>query len=158
MGISKAFPRAVRSDKLLAGSIAQDVCAQMSRELVSVVPQLNDYLCPVCFSVAYLPVRLDCQHVFCIRCIVKIQRRKEKHCPLCRADVVLNASAGRSILHPDPHCCYAKLSIDNLDQKLEKYLRKYFAKEVKEKQRANETERGIEDYGPGYTHQECTVM
>ncbi|CAM1503719.1 Fc.00g013100.m01.CDS01 [Cosmosporella sp. VM-42] len=115
LGISKAFPTAVHSDKLLAGSIAQDVCAQMSRELVSVVPQLNDYLCP-------------------------IQRRKEKHCPLCRADVVMNAS------------------VDNLDQKLEKYLRKYFSKEVKEKQRSNEIERGLEDYGPGYTHQDCTVM
>lgn len=67
----------------------------MSQELVSVVPQLNDYLCPVCFSVAYRPVRLDCQHVFCIRCVVKIQRRQEKHCPLCRADVVMNASAGK---------------------------------------------------------------
>lgn len=75
--------------------MAKDVCAQMSQELVSVVPQLNDYLCPVCFSVAYRPVRLDCQHVFCIRCVVKIQRRQEKHCPLCRADVVMNASAGK---------------------------------------------------------------
>lgn len=140
LGISKAFPSAVQSDKLLAGSVAQDVCAEMSRELVSVVPQLNDYLCPVCFSVAYLPVRLECQHIFCIRCIVKIQRRREKHCPLCRADVVMRASA------------------DNLDTKLEKYMKKYFAKEVREKQRANEIERGIEDYGPGYTHQECTIM
>lgn len=47
---------------------------------------------------------------------------------------------------------------DNLDHKLEKYMKKYFSKEVKEKQRANEIERGIEDYGPGYTHQECVVM
>lgn len=39
-----------------------------------------------------------------------------------------------------------------------KYMKKYFPKEVKEKQRANEIERGIEDYGPGYVHQECTVM
>lgn len=112
----------------------------MSQELVSVVPQLNDYLCPVCFSVAYMPIRLDCQHVFCIRCIIKIQRRKERHCPLCRADVVLKASA------------------DHLDFELQKYMKKYFSKEVKEKQRANEIERGIEDYGPGYVHQECTIM
>lgn len=50
------------------------------------------------------------------------------------------------------------LLLENLDHKLEKYMRKYFAKEVKEKQRANEIERGIEDYGPGYTHQDCTMM
>lgn len=112
----------------------------MSRELVSIVPQINDYLCPVCFSVAYMPVRLDCQHVFCIRCIIKIQRRKEKHCPLCRADVVMTASG------------------DNLDMDLEKYMRKHFRKEVKEKQRQNEIERGIEDYGQGYAPHDCCVM
>lgn len=140
LGVSQTFPNAIQAEGVLSADIAKDVCAQMSLELVSVVPQLNDYLCPVCFSVAYRPVRLDCQHVFCIRCIVKIQRRQEKHCPLCRADVVMNASA------------------DNLDHKLEKYMKKYFSKEVKEKQRANEIERGIEDYGPEYTHQECVVM
>ncbi|KAM3508429.1 hypothetical protein MY11210_006743 [Beauveria gryllotalpidicola] len=47
---------------------------------------------------------------------------------------------------------------DNLDHRLERYLEKYFPKEVKEKQRANEIERGIEDYGPGYQHQDCLVM
>ncbi|KNB06118.1 hypothetical protein FOXG_08168 [Fusarium oxysporum f. sp. lycopersici 4287] len=140
LGVARKFPTVVHSDKLLAGTIARDVCSQMSQELVSKVPQLNDYLCPVCFSVAYLPVRLDCQHVFCIRCVIKIQRRKEKHCPLCRADVVLKASAM------------------NLDYELQKYMKKYFAKEVKEKARANEIERGIEDYGPGYVHQECCIM
>jgi E3 ubiquitin-protein ligase BAH len=47
---------------------------------------------------------------------------------------------------------------DNLDRVLEKYMRTYFAKEVREKQRANEIERGIEDYGPGYTPHDCIVM
>ncbi|OAA73768.1 spx [Cordyceps fumosorosea ARSEF 2679] len=121
-GVSKSFPKVIFSKGLLAGSIAKDVCASMSQELVSVVPQINDYLCPVCFSVAYRP------------------RRKETHCPLCRADVVMSASA------------------DNLDHRLEKYLEKYFPKEVKEKQRSNDIERGIEDYGPGYKHQDCLVM
>lgn len=95
LGISKTFRSAVQPHRLMAGSISKDVCAQMSQELVAVVPQLNDYLCPVCFAVAYQPVRLDCHHVFCIRCIVKIQRRQEKHCPLCRSDVVMSASASK---------------------------------------------------------------
>ena len=94
LGISQTFPAVVQADRLLAGSIAQDVCAQMSKQLVSVVPQINDYLCPVCFAIAYRPVRLQCKHVFCIRCIIRIQRAQEKFCPLCRADVVLQASAG----------------------------------------------------------------
>ncbi|GKT72272.1 RING-14 protein [Colletotrichum tofieldiae] len=140
LGVSKSFPVQVHSDKLLAGSVAKDICAQMSTDLVSVVPQISDYMCPICFAIAYRPVRLACQHVFCIRCIVKIQRRNEKHCPLCRADTVMKASA------------------DNLDIQLERYMRKYFPKEAKEKQRANELERGIEDYGPEYVHSECSVM
>ncbi|WYZ43017.1 hypothetical protein EsH8_VI_000716 [Colletotrichum jinshuiense] len=140
LGVSKSFPVQVHSDKLLAGSVAKDICAQMSTDLVSVVPQISDYLCPICFAIAYRPVRLACQHIFCIRCIVKIQRRNEKHCPLCRADTVMKASA------------------DNLDIQLERYMRKYFPKESKEKQRANEIERGIEDYGPEYVHSECLVM
>jgi E3 ubiquitin-protein ligase BAH len=37
-------------------------------------------------------------------------------------------------------------------------MRKYFMKEVKEKQRANEIERGVEEFGPNYTRPECNVM
>lgn len=140
LSVSKTFPLQVRSDKLLAGTMARDICAQVSSELVSQVPQLNDYLCPVCFAIAYRPVRLACQHIFCIRCIVKIQRRRERNCPLCRADVVLDATA------------------DNLDMELDRYMRKYFRKEVDDKAKANDVERGVEDYGPGYKHQECTLM
>ena len=47
---------------------------------------------------------------------------------------------------------------DNLDIELAKYLRKYFSKEAKEKQKADDIERGIEDYGPDYKHNECTIM
>lgn len=160
LGVSQTFRSAIQSESFLSRDMAKDICAQMSQQLVTVVPQLNDYLCPVCFSVAYRPVRLDCGHVFCIRCVVKIQRRNERHCPLCRADVVMNASAGKTA----PSCVFRQtfsnsiVSPDNLDRVLEKYMKQYFAKEVKEKQRANEIERGIEDYGPGYTHHDCVVL
>ncbi|EHK43651.1 hypothetical protein TRIATDRAFT_35572 [Trichoderma atroviride IMI 206040] len=140
LGVSRALPAAINSRRLLSDHVSKAVCARISDELVSIIPQINDYLCPICYSLAYQPVRLDCQHVFCIRCIIKIQRRKEESCPLCRAPVVMNAS------------------IDNLDAELEKFMKKYFMKEVKEKQRANEIERGIEEFGPGYTRSECSVM
>lgn len=94
LGVSKTFTKQFRSDGLLAGSMAKDICAQVSSQLVSVVPQLDDYLCPVCFAIAYRPVRLACKHVYCIRCVVKMQRRRESHCPLCRADAVMTCSAG----------------------------------------------------------------
>ncbi|KFA72381.1 hypothetical protein S40288_05614 [Stachybotrys chartarum IBT 40288] len=140
LGVAEAFPVAVQSDRLLADSVAKDVCAHISKEMVSVVPQVNDYLCPICVSIYYLPVRLACRHVFCIRCMIKVQRRKERHCPLCRADVVMKASA------------------ENVDLELEKFLKKNFPVDVKEKQRANEIERAMEDYGPGHIGMGCSTM
>jgi E3 ubiquitin-protein ligase BAH len=98
LDVATRFPTAVHSDRLLSGTMAKNVCAQISNELVSILPQIGDYACPVCLSIAYLPIRLACQHVFCIRCIVKIQRRKEKNCPLCRSEVVMKASAGIIVL------------------------------------------------------------
>ncbi|PHH58590.1 hypothetical protein CDD81_5146 [Ophiocordyceps australis] len=140
LSVSQTFPTVIQSEGLLSRDLAKDMCAHLSEQLVAVVPQLSDFLCPICFAVAYRPVRLDCQHIFCIRCVVKIQRRQESTCPLCRAHVVMRASA------------------DNLDEKLRRFLKKYFPEEVKEKQRANEIERGIEEYGPGYKHQDCVIM
>ncbi|CAH0037052.1 unnamed protein product [Clonostachys solani] len=139
-GISKSFRSAIQSHQFMTGAIGRDVCAQMSQHLTNVVPQLNDYLCPICFMVAYRPVKLECSHIFCLRCIIKIQRSRESHCPLCRSDVVMKAT------------------IMNLDDDLAKYMKKHFPTEVSDKERHNQIERGLEDYGPGYKHQECSVM
>ncbi|KAI2464495.1 SPX domain-containing protein [Annulohypoxylon bovei var. microspora] len=140
LGVSRAFPVTVRSNHLLAGSVAKDVCAQMSTELISVVPQLDDYLCPICFAVAYWPVRLECQHIFCSRCLVKMSRKGERFCPLCRADVIMRAG------------------MENFDSTRAAFLREYFPKEVKEKIRANERERNREIFGPDYSDSPCSVM
>ncbi|KAL2751964.1 hypothetical protein ACRALDRAFT_2030603 [Sodiomyces alcalophilus JCM 7366] len=140
LGVSKKFTQQFLSDSLLAGTMAKGICSQLSTQLISVVPRLDDFLCPICFVIAYRPVRLACEHVFCIRCIVKMQRRRERYCPLCRADVVMTCSA------------------ECLDVDLERHMRKYFRREVKEKAQANDIERGIEDYGPGYVHSSCRMM
>ncbi|KAI1204169.1 SPX domain-containing protein [Annulohypoxylon truncatum] len=140
LGVSRVFPVTVRSNHLLAGSVAKDLCAQMSTELISVVPQLDDYLCPICFAVAYWPVRLECQHVFCSRCLVKMSRKGERFCPLCRADVIMRAG------------------LENFDSARAAFLREYFPKEVKEKIRANERERNREIFGPDYSDSPCSVM
>lgn len=140
LGASKTFVTAVHSDHLLAGSIAKDLCAEVSQEIISVVPDIQDYLCPICFSVAYWPIRLDCNHVFCSRCMVKMQRKVERFCPLCRADCIMRAG------------------LENFDTKHADFLKLYFPKEVKEKVRANELERGKEVFGPDYTDRPCCVM
>ncbi|KAI0157031.1 SPX domain-containing protein [Hypoxylon sp. FL1284] len=140
LGISQEFPITIKSHHLLAGSVAKDLCAQMSTDLISVVPQLDDYLCPICFVVAYWPVRLDCQHVFCSRCLVKMSRKGERFCPLCRADVIMRAG------------------LEHFDGERAAFLREYFPKEVKDKIRANERERNKEIFGPDYSDSLCSVM
>lgn len=74
-------------------TMAKAVCAGVSNEIIRIVPQLDDYLCPVCFTISYKPVRLKCNHVFCIRCMIEMQNANSKHCPLCRGDVVMDADA-----------------------------------------------------------------
>lgn len=140
LGVAKTFPVVVRSDRLLAGSIAKELCAQVSSEIIAVVPQLDDFLCPICFAVAFWPIRLNCNHVFCSRCLVKMQRKCERFCPLCRSDVIMQAG------------------YDNYDKKLASFLREYFPKDVREKLKANNLERGKEIYGPDYTDRPCCVM
>ncbi|KAK6063673.1 hypothetical protein SCUP234_13313 [Seiridium cupressi] len=140
LGVAKTFPVAVHSERLLAGSVAKDLCAQVSSEVISMVPQLDDYLCPICFAIAYWPIRLACDHVFCSRCLVKMQRKGERFCPLCRGDVIMKAGE------------------ENFDTAHAAFLKEYFPKEVKEKIRANELERGKEIFGPDYTDRPCCVM
>jgi E3 ubiquitin-protein ligase BAH len=72
--------------------LAKATCFTISKELLTVIPQLDDYLCPVCFNISFKPVRLRCNHVFCIRCLIVMQRAREDHCPLCRREVVMEAS------------------------------------------------------------------
>lgn len=90
-----ALPSAASADSLLAQSVAKVICQSISQELVSVVPQLNDYLCPICLNVAFKPVRLRCNHIFCIRCLVVMQRSQQNQCALCRGEVVMEATSGR---------------------------------------------------------------
>jgi E3 ubiquitin-protein ligase BAH len=103
-------------------SVAKSVCFTMAEQLLAVIPQLDDYICPVCYLIAFKPVRLDCGHVFCIRCLVKLQRQQKDGCPICRQKVLMNAN-GR-----------------NMDIGLHNQMLLYFPKETKEKQIANDKE------------------
>lgn len=125
------FPELMeQSEKIdiLQNSMGKDICSIMANHLLNIVPQVDDYLCPICCSVAYKPIRLDCGHVFCVRCLVKLQRKGDDRCPLCRKNVVLKA---------DEH---------NLDVSRMVYLKMYFPKEVKQKQSENEKEVVKEHY------------
>jgi len=47
-------------------------------------------------SICWLPIRLDCNHIFCIRCMIKMQNRGKRSCPLCRAETIQQATEGAS--------------------------------------------------------------
>jgi len=94
LGVSGEYLGLARPRDFMAQDVAKGLCAQMTQHVFSVVPRLEDYTCPVCLSLAWLPVRLKCHHVFCVRCVIKMQREHKRHCPLCRGNVVMQADLG----------------------------------------------------------------
>jgi len=75
----------------MSQSMAKAVCSEVSTALVKVTPQLDDYLCPICMTIAWRPIKMKCQHIFCIKCTVRMQKERRKFCPLCRGDVIMQA-------------------------------------------------------------------
>ncbi|EON67034.1 hypothetical protein W97_06151 [Coniosporium apollinis CBS 100218] len=138
LGVKRNFPTSIEAT-VFTQSLAKNICFELSTELLSVVPQLSDYLCPVCFSISFRPVRLRCGHIFCVRCLIVMQRAREDHCPLCRSSVVMEADS------------------TSVDPELTKFLIKYFPNEVKVKQKENEHAAGVDEYGEAY-NEKCTVM
>jgi E3 ubiquitin-protein ligase BAH len=137
----ESLPKSLTQAPFIARDLAKATTFTISEELLTLIPALDDYLCPVCFSVSFKPVRLRCQHVFCIRCLIVMQRVEQDHCPLCREPTVLEASSL------------------NMDKKLQAFLKTNFPNEVKAKQRENEFAAGVDRFGEDFngTHK-CAVM
>jgi E3 ubiquitin-protein ligase BAH len=133
LGAKDSFSTAL-PDTLISNDFSKALAAQVATDIVSVVPQLNDYLCPICFNIAYRPVRLRCGHLFCIRCIVMLQRQQRDMCALCRKPVVMDADSSKS-----PSSRYntnrADNHIANIDPGMTEFLKRYFPEEVKEKKK-----------------------
>lgn len=90
----------VYQDTALSGpfakSVATDMCQEISSKVVSVVPQMDDWICPICYGLAWRPIRLGCcNSVYCIRCIIQLQREDKDKCPMCRQPTVMLADQGR---------------------------------------------------------------
>ncbi|KAF7504113.1 hypothetical protein GJ744_002682 [Endocarpon pusillum] len=132
------LPPALANEHFVAHDLAKAACFTIQEQLLPIVPQINDYLCPVCLTISFKPVRLRCNHVFCIRCLIVMQRAKQDHCPLCRGGFVMEACS------------------ENLDAKLMKFLKRKFPAEVKAKQKENQHAAGVDRYGEGYD--KCAVM
>lgn len=133
----------LKLDPIMSDTMAKAVCAQVSQDLVKLVPQLDDYDCPICTEIAFRPIRLRCTHVLCIRCTVLLQRQRKGKCPICREDVVLLADT------------------DSIDEELQAFQKKNFPEEVRQKRIEMETAYGIEQFGVHYKHpseSKCAIM
>ncbi|CAG8513657.1 18786_t:CDS:10 [Dentiscutata erythropus] len=105
----------------------RSLCYDME-QLTSIIPQIDDYQCPICLNLAWKPIRLCCMHVFCVRCLVKSVRKGMRNCPICRAkNAVYNADQS------------------NLDVCLMNFMDLYFPLEVYKKQKDDDRERVAEE-------------
>ncbi|KAI8370410.1 SPX domain-containing protein [Radiomyces spectabilis] len=142
---STTFPSFVRADKFFSPAMARMLCATIIEKVTAIIPQPDDYSCPICMAVAWRPIRLACNHVFCVRCLIKAQRKHMDSCPLCRyPNAVRSASAM------------------NLDESMQNFLKTYFPREIKQKKKDNEREQAIEDIqtftGRAYTEEQLMRM
>ena len=131
------------SSPFMVQDLARATSFTISTEVLSIIPQLNDYLCPICFSISWRPVRLRCNHLFCIRCMIVLQREEKTKCPLCRDEVVMEATER------------------NIDGETVEFMKKNFKADVKAKQKQNEIAAGIDRWGAAYEQvqgQKCVVM
>ncbi|KAK3698042.1 hypothetical protein LTR37_017158 [Vermiconidia calcicola] len=124
-----------------ANSIARDMHAEIATKVLSIVPQLDDWNCPVCYSMAWRPVGLGCcRSVFCITCVIHLQLKGMKRCPVCNQETVMYAD-GR-----------------NVDFAATDFLEKYFPQEVKQRAKENEKAALIREYGQGFVKPGCSVQ
>ncbi|KAJ7248218.1 hypothetical protein B0H12DRAFT_1020206 [Mycena haematopus] len=108
-------------------SLPRILVQELGTTLLPIIPSLEDYVCLICTSIAFKPIRLSCGHLFCVRCLVKMQKRGSAHCPMCRAPCVLIADRS------------------NVDWALLNFMRDWFPEESNVKLRQNEKEASEEE-------------
>ncbi|WWC90391.1 uncharacterized protein L201_005325 [Kwoniella dendrophila CBS 6074] len=121
-------------------SLPHILLASLTNTLLPILPSLDDYACLICTSIAFKPIRLNCGHLFCVRCLVKMQKDGKEECPLCRSKVVLLADK------------------NSLDLTVMNFMKSWFPKEVKLKQKENELEVAKEQAKEAGLDTRCLIM
>ncbi|ORX53358.1 hypothetical protein BCR36DRAFT_24993 [Piromyces finnis] len=125
---SEGFPKFACDETFFKDNIVRSLVYQISSRLLTVIPNPEEYFCPICREISYKPIRLDCGHLFCLRCLMKAKRLNVRDCPICRKkDVIYNANR------------------NNLDDKLMIKLKKEFPREVKIKMIDSRNEKAREE-------------
>ncbi|KAL5489925.1 hypothetical protein ACEPAI_4757 [Sanghuangporus weigelae] len=121
-------------------SLAHLLVQAVGETLLPIIPHLDDYSCLICTSIAFKPIRLDCGHLFCVRCLIKMQKRGQDHCPCCRAPTVLKADRS------------------NVDWAMLNFMQDWFPRETAQKLKQNEKEAAQEQLEElGIPDQGCIV-
>lgn len=117
----------MNSQSTMQLSLPRILASMMTKDLLPILPRVEDYSCMVCTSIAWHPIRLRCDHLFCIRCLVKLQKQGDNHCPLCRStDAVKDADES------------------NYDKEMADFLRLWFPREIEEKSQENKSDRVVQ--------------
>lgn len=161
LGVKSTYPRQVEYPEF-SEHLAKAVCAEVNTQILSHIPQIDDYSCPMCFEIKWRPVKLSCGHTFCIRCLIVMQNNKQHNCPFCREKTVFDANSGKHT-HTHTHLLLTPRILlipctDNLDQEQAVFLKRWFPDEVKTKQRYNELMAGVDQYGEVYASEKCVIM
>lgn len=132
LNVKGRLPKLISNDHIFFSgmSLTQKICYTIQSSLLQVVPQLDDYTCPICLEVAFKPIKLDCGHIFCVRCLVKMKAEEKYDCPICRSDKVVQLADGA-----------------NLDVELMEKMQKFFPNEVKQKIKDRDKERVHDSVG-----------
>jgi len=75
-----------------AAGLPRMLVQAIGERLLVVIPHVEDYMCLICVELAFKPIRLGCGHLFCVRCLVKMQKGGKGRCPMCREESVLGAN------------------------------------------------------------------
>jgi len=147
---SEGFPKFARDETFFKDNIVRSLVYQISSRLLTVIPNPEEYYCPICREISYKPIRLDCGHLYCLRCLMKAKRLNIRDCPICRhTDAVYNANSS------------------HLDSKLMQKLKEDFPREVKEKIIDSRNEKAREEsehllqmygYGSKRNPNQCSIM
>ncbi|KAF9431615.1 hypothetical protein BGZ76_000073 [Entomortierella beljakovae] len=125
---SSGFSKHLQHEPFYNSCISRAITYIIECQLLSIIPQPDDYACPICMAIAWMPIRLNCSHVFCVRCLIKAQRKRMLHCPICRHPNSVRDAQG-----------------SNLDSSLMNFMKLYFPKEVKDKWKDSSREQAAEE-------------
>ncbi|KAF8179969.1 hypothetical protein K438DRAFT_2172324 [Mycena galopus ATCC 62051] len=72
-------------------SLPRILVQELDMTLLPIIPSLEDYTCLICTSIAFKPIRLSCGHLFCVQCLVKMQKRSNAQWPMCCAPCTVHS-------------------------------------------------------------------